>query len=240
MALGGFNPYPRRMGGGKPRVQVVLESLAAGRGDAYDGVNRETTVYVENMALARAVSAAWGTNERLSHCWDPARCGEDILARWEKILGLPSLHSLSSSERRARVAALNRFQHQARNGDLVELLENNLGDAFVAIEYIPYALAQITVPDGSYPWGTASVTKPWSSSVAHILVRLQKPAGWTEGQFYQAASRVFSLLDPIMPAWATFTWYRAGDVSSSTPGGPSAAGFYLDNPHNLDNQILGS
>ncbi len=76
-------------------------------------------------------------------------------------------------------------------------------------------------------------------TVAHILVRIQKPAGATEAMFYEAAGKVAPALDPLVPAWVTFDWYRA---PLSTPinvvGGPSAGGFYLDDEHNLDNNVF--
>lgn len=236
--FGGMTPYPRKYGGQRPRVQILLESLNADRGDGYDATNRETVVYVENMAIARAISAAWGTNERLNNLWVATRHCQCTLERWERILTLSPKPDDTLTDRRRRVQRLNQYQHAAINGYLTEILESELGDAFVGIEYIPYSSATITVPDGTYPWGTANTSNPWTSTVANILVRLQKPSGWSELDFYSAAARVFPLLDPVVPAWATFEWYRAGPVSAAIPDGPTAAGFYLDDDANLDNQIL--
>lgn len=238
MAFGGMTPYPRKLGGGKPRVEIVLEGLNADRGTAFDTSNTDSTVYVNNMAIARAIAAGWGTNERLSRIWDPMRMPEELVPRWEKILALAPLASDTLVARRRRIkSVLERFGQSTINGRIVTLLEEALGDAFVDVEYISYANAVILVPDGTYPWGTTGVS-PWSSTVAHILVRLQKPTGWTEAQFYEAAGKVATLLDPILPVWTTVDWYRGGPTPVAVSGGPGAGGFFLDDDHNLDNEVF--
>ncbi len=236
--LGGMSPFPRRLGGGTPRVKQILDSLNADRGTALDASNRLTTVYVENMAIARAISAAWGTNERLGHITTPSSMSMDVLARWEKIMAIYPSQSESEGDRRERVAErLARFGQATTEDRITDLLTDELGSAFVAVEHIDYDVARILVPDASYPWGIVDGV-PWSSTVAHILVRLQKPTGWSEADFYEAAGRVVTLLDPILPVWATVDWYRPGAVSANVAGGPSAAGFYLDEAANLDNQVF--
>lgn len=235
---GGFSPYPRRFGGGRRRLQDVLDSLNADRGTAFDAVNRETVVYAENMALARGVNAAWGTNERLGSLWDPRRMPEDILARWEKILVLAPSPDDSVARRRAvLLEAFERFGSATISSYIQDKLAEALGDAFVGVEYIGPDAASIYVPDGTYPWGVVD-TAPWSSSVAHVLVRMQKPDGWTESEFYEAAGKVSEILEPALPIWTTYDFYRAGPISADVPDGPSAGGFYLDDESNLDNQVF--
>lgn len=237
--FGGFSPYPRRFGGGRTRVQDCLDALNADRGTAFDAEDTESVVYAENMALARAISAAWGTNVRLGYLWDPMRCPLDVLARWERIMALYPRPEDNEVTRRRRVLAIFEAIGKATvNGLVHSLLEPALGEALVAVEHISVDNAVITVPDDSYPWGSVSGSSPWSSTVSHILIRLQKPAGWTEAQFYEAAGKVSQLLDPALPVWVTFDWYRAGETSVAVEGGASAAGFYLDDDANLDNQVL--
>lgn len=241
MAFGGKTPYPRKLGGGKPRVETVLEGLNADRGTAFDTSNTDATVYVNNIAIARAIAAAEGTNERLSRIWDPMSMPAELVPRWEKILALASLSSDTLLARRRRIKSVfERFGQSTINGRIVTILEDALGDVFVDVEYISYANAIIIVPDGTYPWGTTADETEWSSTVAHILVKLEKPSGWTEAQFYDAAGKVPLLLDPILPVWTTVDWYRAGATSTVVSGGPSAGGFYLDEANNLDNQVLAS
>jgi uncharacterized protein YmfQ (DUF2313 family) len=221
-------------------VQVILDSLNADRGTAYDAATSTTTVYVENMAIARAVAAAWGTNERLGNLWVAGSMTDDVLERWERILAINPPPTDTGTERRERIAALfARFGQPVINGYLSTILAAELGDVFVAVESISYANARILVPDASYPWGVVVTGgSPWSSTVAHVMVRLQKPTGWTEREFYDAAGQVLPLLDPLLPVWATVDWYRPGAVSVAVSGGPSAGGFYLDEALNLDNQVF--
>lgn len=235
---GGMNPYPRKFGGGRSRQRVIIDALNADRGTAYLATERQTSVNAVNMALARGIAAAWATNQRLANAWTPTRMSEDILARWEEILALAPAPEDTGPVRRARVtAAFQRFALAALSGQIAAALQAEIGGAFVAVEYIGLANATIYVPDGSYPWGVVGPT-PWSSNVSHVLVKLQKPTGWTEGDFYEAAAKVALVLEPMLPIWTTFAWYRPGPVSTPITGGPSAAGFYLDDASNLDNEIF--
>jgi hypothetical protein len=244
MAFGGYHPYPRRFGGGrhsgKPLLQVVHESLNAARGAAFDTDSETSIAAVETMAWARAiVFDGWELNARLGHQWD-ARRTTDMLPRWEQIFKIRPAPGASTRDRRVElVRRWERFGAISHHARLETALEAALGDYFVAVEYISLANAVVHVPDGSYPWGTVVTGVPWYSTVAHITVRLQKPAGATEAQFYEAAGKVSFTLDPIVSAFVTFDWYRAPE---STPvnvsGGPSAGGFYLDDEHNLDNNVF--
>jgi uncharacterized protein YmfQ (DUF2313 family) len=240
MAFGGYHPYPRRFGGGKPTLQTFHESLNAQRGTALDAANSSTTVWLEDLALMRAVVFdGWQTNQRLAHQWDPRRM-TDMLERWEQLLKLRPPANTSDKDRRDVILdRFERFAGVANHAKLIKYLEAAVGEVFVGVEYISAANAKVTVPDGTYPWGSVVAGAPWSSTVAHILVLLQTPAGYTEAQFYEAAARVGPIVDAVAPAWAAFDWYRA---PLSTPiiviGGPSRAGFYLDDEHNLDNNVL--
>lgn len=243
MSYGGYHPYPRRFGGGKPALQTFHESLNSQRGTALDAGNSTTTAWLEDMALMRAiVFDGWHTNQRLAHQWDPRRM-TDMLERWERILKLRPAPGRTDKERRdAVLERFERFAGVANHAKLIKHLETVLGDAFVGVEYITVANAVVVVPDGSYPWGTPTTdsTRPWSSTVARILVQITKPTGWTESQFYEAAAKVGPIVDAIAPAWVTYDWYRApeGYPPIVVSGGPQAAGFYLDAEHNLDNNVF--
>lgn len=236
MGYGGYHPYPRRFGGGKPELQVVHESLNQQRGTALDATNPATVVWLVNHAIARAlVFDGWGVNQRLACQWDPDRM-TDMLPRWEQIMKIAVPFGAADADRRAAVKLRwSRFGQSARHAQLTTELAAALGAAFVAVEYISPANAVIHVPDNTFPWGTVSPGAPWTSTVARILVRLRKPVGWTESDFYAAAGKVSVILDPILPSGATFDWYRAPSVGTpiTVGGGPSGAGFYLDEP-NLD------
>ncbi len=240
MAYGGYHPYPRRFGGGKPRLQVIHESLNAQRGTSLDTTNVNSIVWIENMALARALDTAWSINARLGHQWDPVRT-TDMLSRWEKIMRLVPAPEDTEAERRvALTAQWERFGALINIGRLSSKLTTLLGDVFVSLDFIGIANALIHVPDGSYPFGTVSLGRPWFSTVMHMLVRTQVPAGYSEQDYLRIVGEVFPLLDGVLPAWMTWSVYRPGPVSYLVADGPTAGGFYLDDPKNLNWEVFGT
>lgn len=237
MPYGGLSPFPSPYGGGEPVAETILRSLNQGMGPAYD-TSEGTMVYAENANVAREIAAAWATNQRLSNQGDPRRV-TTCLARWERLLSLRVDPSDSDVTRRDRVGDhVYRFGQPATHDYVVDLLTSALGSFFVDVKYITYAEAVITVPDGTYPWGTVVSGAPWSSTVLHILVKTQKPSGYTEGQFYSTVGQVFQTLDPIVSSWCTFDWYRNGAGHTGVWSTDTEAGFFLDDESNLDNQIF--
>lgn len=242
MGLGGFHPYPKRYGGGRPLVKVLHDSLNAARGTAIDASDSTTVAWVENAAYARAVAFdGYGTTERLGNQRDPSRM-TDFIPRWEGIFRIIPAPGATDTERREAIRVrFKRFLDASAIHYRVEAaLRNALGSYFGAVEYISYANAVIHVPDTSYPWGTVANGYPWTSTTAHLLVLLVKPSGASEGDFYTAAGKVSPILDAILPAYMTFNWYRRPTDASpvEVSGGPSQGGFYLDSAANLDNNVL--
>ena len=241
MGYGGYHPYPRRFGGGKPALEVCHTSLNERRGTGIDATDPNSNAWLEDMAIARAiVFDGWECNQRLANQWDPRRV-TDMLSRWETVFAISPDPAARDVERRAVLT--DRWQRIGRpvnHGTLVAVLTAALGSFFVAVEYISKLNAIVHVPDNTYPWGTVVDGVRWSSTSAHVLVRLQKPTGASEADFYKAAGKVVQVLDPMLPAWDTVDWYRASScgLPINVPGGPSAAGFYLDCPANLDNQVF--
>lgn len=237
---GGFHPFPKRYGGAaRSHLEVIHASLNAQRGTALDATNPATIVWLENMAIARAITFdGWGVNQRLALQWDPTRT-TDMLERWETIFGLPFITVPAYTRRERLTRSWRAFGGLANTTRLTDELKAACGDFFVAVEYISPSVALVNVPDVSYPWGTVFPGRTWYSTVAHILVKMQKPVGATEGDFYEAAGKVGPILDPIIPIWSTFDYYRGPDSGAiDVPGGPSAGGFYLDTDHNLDGQVF--
>lgn len=235
---GGLTPAPRRMGGGKPRLAHIVESLNRARGTAYD-TSHSSTVYADNLAQARCLSGAWGTNQRLAHVRVPKKLTGTTLSRWEKILGYVPDPSSTDVERRDTVAEkFEAFGVAPTRQAVVDLLTDKLGDVFVDLEYLSIANAIIIVPDGTYPFGSTNAAVAWSSSVARVLVRTQQPSNVSLGEFLTIVQRVFDVLEPLVPAWVTYDWYLPGPVSVAVSGGPSAGGFYLDDEHNLDFEVF--
>lgn len=239
MGYGSFHPYPRRFGGGKTHLEIRQEGLSAQRGTAYSK-DPNSIVALANHAIARAlVFDGWNTNDRLALQWDPGRM-TDMLPRWEKIFGIVPPPNATPVDRRAVVKArFRRFlDATGLHTRLTNAISAALGPFFVGVEYISLAVASVHEDSGTF--GTPLAGAPWTSTVAHILVRIQKPAGVSDGDFYAAAGMVVALADPIMPAWCTLDWYRAPSVYApiAVTGGPSGGGFYLDEPSNLGNSVF--
>lgn len=239
MGFGAFHPYPRRFGGGKTHLEIRQEGLTVQRGTAYSN-DPTSIVWLANHAIARAlVFDGWDVNGRLALQWDPDRM-TDMLPRWEKIFRIIPAPTATLVDRHAVIKArFRRFlDATGLNTRITNALSVALGPFFVAVEYLSLTVAN--VHDDSGTFGTPLTGAPWTSTVAHILVRLTKPAGYSEGEFYAAAGLVTPLIDPIMPAWCTLDWYRAPVVYAPVVviGGPSGGGFYLDEPSNLDNSVF--
>jgi hypothetical protein len=244
VGYGGYHSFPRRFGGnrysGKPLAEVLHASLNAARGPAFNTEDSTTVVWLENLAHARALAYdGWEVNARIALQWDPQRT-TDMLPRWEGIFAIaPSPTATDASRRAVLNARWQRFGQITNHARIVTELAAALGSYFVGVEYISSAIANIHAP--GYPVGTTVPGVPWYSTVAHILVRMQKPTGASEGDFYAAAGLVPTTLDPILSAFMTFDWYRAPvSAAVAVTGGPSAGGFYLDDPHNLDNNVVTS
>lgn len=221
---GGMSPSPERYGGGVPRLQRIYEALNAARGTALDTSSSSSVVAVENMAMARVLDAAWEANERLGNQWDPFRM-TDTLPRWERIMGLVRYPTDTEVVRRARVAAVfARVGLIPTHQTIIDALTAALGSVFVALHTTALADAVIW-----WPGGSTNPDAPWYSTVAHLYIETQKTAGMTEADFYAAVGLIAPILDPFVPAWVTWDWYR---------NGPSGLGFYLDDDHNLSNEAF--
>lgn len=234
-AFGGYHPFPRRCGGEWHRLETIHVSLMSQMGSSYPTTSSSIS-YARNMAIARMLSAAWGTNERMASTWTPSKMDSTLLDRWESILALRPRPGTTDVERRVAVSSLlSEHGTPATQGEIVGKLQALLGDFFVALETISIANAVVHVPSASYPWGTVADGAPWYSTVAHVLVRMTTPTGHTESDFYARAGSVFAELSGLLPAWVTVDWYRAPEVGTpvNVSGGPSAGGFYLDET-NLD------
>lgn len=229
---------PERYGGpGDKRLERILQSLNRARGDSFD-TSTSSNVYYENLALARAICMIWELNRQMASQWDPRRMTH-MLPRWEKILGIVPNAEHTEVERRAVV--LDKFQRWGESSDrqrIYDGLREILGATFYDVEYISYAAAVIHTPDGTYSFGTANTAYPWYSTVAHILIRLQVPSGYSNGDLQEKVAGIHPFMDSVCPAWVTWDWYVPPASPVAVSGGPSAGGFFLDEDFNLNRQVF--
>lgn len=234
--LGGFNPGPRRFGGAASTdLEAVHLAIASANGTAI-ATDRGTISWLENHATARVVHGIYRTAERLGSVNDPARM-TDTLPRWEKILRL-SPGSQSLPERRARVAAaLSLLSAGTAFQVLDDYLRDLLGEMYLGLEFPDPLTATTRVPGGgSVPGGGPTFVdgndadpniSPYSSSLAHVAILLQKPIEMSDPVFYERAGSIRNVIDNLIGAWMTYSVVRDG---------PNGKGFFLDESFNLDNQ----
>lgn len=227
-ANGGLSPGFERGGGGRPPLQSIVDSISAQLGTAYNTDDHTGIVYIRVQALARCIWAAWEQNQRLANQWDPLRM-TDFLSRWEKIFAVPPSPGDTLTARRARVGVAMARVGEANGRAVYDVCKAFLGTCFVSIVTTPSTTANVWTPTG-WPMGThpSGATDPtWYSSVAHIDVMATQPATMPDDEYYRTVASVKPALDIILPSWVTF------DVLRDGAGG---LGFFLDDPHNLDNE----
>lgn len=234
---GKYAPQPERYGGlgtqRAPTIKILADALGKSRGTAYDS-SQGTTVEVENWGLARALWESWETNRRLSFVADPFRMTGTVLARWERMLCIAPEPTATEPERRETVQErFGRFGMLADHQEIRDRLAASLGPVFVDLFHVTLAEAVVW-----WPGGTPNVDAPWYSTVCHVVVKTQKPAGYSEADYMAAIALVNDILDPILPAHMTWDWYRNGDGHTGAWATDTGAGFFLDDDRNLDFEIL--
>ena len=240
MSYDEFDVFPLYFGGHDELLPALVNSISEGRGSGLTK-ERDTAVFVENVAVAAELYCCWETNKRLGSIWDPMTCPEELVPRWETICAIPRNTDLSMPVRRQQLQyKRERIGRDPDIGYLTEVAQRTIGDAFVQFETIDQDIANIHVPDVTYPWGTVVPGIPWSSSSKHLLALVVKPANYTEAEFYDLMGALVAAIDPLLDSWSTFDWYRAPatGVAITVVGGPSQAGFYLDDDRNLNNNVF--
>ena len=144
---GGACPSPERTGGGvglgnKPLVQIIYESIAAARGDAYDqSWPPATAVAMENFAIARAIAFdGYGANDRLVNNFFPdSMTAIGLLPRWEAIFDAPPGPGDTEPIRRARIAAAwAKFATGNSIQPVIDAVSGVLGPIFTGVvEFTP-------------------------------------------------------------------------------------------------------
>lgn len=247
--MGAFNSFPRKFGAEQGHVEeLLLLALLEADGTAMaDDVG--SFVWAEHLAEAHALAALHHLNQRMANQWDPVRMTE-FVPRWERILNLFPLPTDTMVDRRKRIGAKQALFGQPPTQQVVQdLMSALLGPVFVqlvtsssaeAVGWVGitpanaaygYAGGGVTVPGGvTLPDGSAlGIT--WYSTIAHIVVLTTQPATYSDQSYRSTVALIAQFLDDLLPCWATWDWVLDG----SMPGE-----FILDDPHNLDNERLGT
>lgn len=227
---GGFNPSPVKFGGqAGHREEVIVESLLEADGTAFSK-ERESIVWAEREADARCLAYVWGLNRRMTLQRDPRKM-TDFLPRWEAILGIVPPPTMSAKRRRAIVELRFRSEGATPDASTVQAaVELAINGTFDAIVHTTSADSIGSVPGGAViPGGVTLPDGDWRSTIANIAVKVQRPAYLSDAEFYALVAETSTALDDLLPAWVTFDWYIDGG---------SGSGFFLDDEHNLDNEIF--
>lgn len=223
---GAYNFFPEKFGAekGVHNVEILLEALLEADGTAL-AKDVDSYVWAERMAEARVLSYLWKLNRRLANQWDPRRM-TDFLPRWERILGIVPNKDDTEVERRAKVGAkLASYGAEPINQVVVDTLIQVLGDVFGSIVHSTSATANGFVPGGvNVPGGANLPDGDWYSTIAYLAIETFQ-GDLTNATFREKFGDVYEFLDDLVPAWVTFAPFKDG---------PNGAGFYLDQPQNLN------
>lgn len=211
--------------GHAPYAEFILSELQSQRGTAYTK-EQDTFVDVENVALARFLSA---TGPRLAEKFRanavPGR-SDERLAYWERFLAVPKRLGEPKWRTRQKLAAHYRLTDGPTVHSVRTALEELLGDAFVDLTWAQGT--DLASPPAQTFWptinpGDSSLSLgggAWTSERCTLLVEVTQPAGMSDSEFLTLVNvDLFLMLNRLMPAWATFNWYLTDD---------SGGGFFLD------------
>jgi len=208
-----------------PYAGQWYRELHAMRGSAYTQ-KPHTLVDAENVAIARFMSGVFSrTPEKARANATPLRCDEK-LEYWVEVMRLP----YRTGEQRWQMRDRARAHYRAANGptiqNVIDALDALLGDALVGVTH-PEGVDLATPPTHTF-WpiinpGAASFSLgkgAWLSERCTLAIETDIPVGMSDGDFLHLMNvEMFSLLDTMLPAWASFNW-----ATTSGPG----SGFFLD------------
>ena len=218
MALGGYGSFAFTFGdttddAHEVEHKALLDALEPGFSPEDD-----TAHEIETYAHALALAMIWDANERLANQAIPEKM-LDALTDWEQILKLKPTLDQSDQSRRAAVAAKLRGLINNALPDIEAASRKAAGGNFHSVVVVD--------PDDAISYWPGGIPGPpsmeWSSTRALIGVRLTK-TGLSDAQFNEVRSAVVNALDPMLPAWMTFS---VGVGSSFTCGQSIVGQDYL-------------
>lgn len=193
----GFNPYPRRFGGGTGALRDELQALLDALEPGWDPGD-ETESYAELYAHALAIAIVWAVNGRVRAQAIPATMLE-ALPSWEEILRVPPTLSDQVQVRRGRVAA-----------KLLGIASNAVA-AITAVAQTICGLSyvELRTPSGAEVWSYWPGVNPgppgleWSSNLATVSIVVQQSTK-TEAEYFAMIEQLTTTLMPMIPTWMTF------------------------------------
>jgi len=199
-----------------PYAAAILLDLQKRRGSAYTK-NAGTLVDAENVALARLLSATGPRQaEKLRANATPRRADEK-LDWWRRVLAVPVRPDEPRWRLRQKVATHYKLTDGPTLDAVRTALTDLLGDAFVDLSWDEGATLSAP-PDPTY-WPGVNPGNPadslgggaWLSTRCHLFVEVVQPATMSLGQFLTLVNvDMKTMLDRMLPAWATFDWGFSG------------------------------
>lgn len=200
-----------------PYAWVFYREFRGARGSAYRSVYegiKEGFVHAENLALSRSEAARWRCADKIKNNAIPLT-SDELLGNWLEVLAVKTDPNDTVQDIRIRCAA----KYKASIGPLARYVDDSvsdlLGDAYVR-SWRFRGTDLVTPPTPTYPEYSPYNAGPsaywlstyaWLSTRAHYLVEVQKDPNMTMADFLLLVNvRLFDLLDPLLPAWATFDW----------------------------------
>lgn len=176
-AFGWRAPWPRRFGGGAEQpVQVMLETMRAGRPDALTAQGEGSEVDAENRVAARMLAAGLRATARRVAQRDPRKLSDiarlvtlpdgtqrtlSPLARWERILGLVPARGASPRARRAAIYGALVAASSTRRSSVESAMSGVFGSWYLGLQEPD--LADVHYP-GRSPDGDVRAYWPITSS----------------------------------------------------------------------------
>jgi hypothetical protein len=193
-----------------PYAAMILRDLQASRGSAYTKLTG-TFVHVENLALARFLSAVFYRKPEKFRCNMLPGTSAERLPYWQQLLGVPSQLDEPARVTRQKLAVHYRGSVGATIQVLREELSRLLGEAYVDV-YAAKGTDLESPPTDTY-WpvinpGSADMDiggGGWFSGRSTIIVEYTQPVGMPDGELDRLLNvDMYALLDRLLPGWANW------------------------------------
>lgn len=213
--FGCYNPYPRKLGGGKRPIQVVHEGLLEASDRAGLDVSEGSVEWCESLAQSAIIANGYAAAERAHYYLIPRKMTES-LPMWERALGIQPPTGSPSYARRREVESRFRALTNNAEPDIRDVCSRSTGRCYVGVSYVPLG-QELTYLPGVNP-GPPGLE--WSSSQCTVFVTLTND-GVTQEEYVRRESALAQLLDDFLPGWMAFSIDRVDTLDGDS-------GFFLD------------